>query len=76
MRTKQVHQSRIERSESVAVLRKIQIFLKDSGMPETRFGRMAVNDPRLVRDLRNGREPGPRMVRRIESFLAERSISQ
>jgi hypothetical protein len=54
----------------MAVLRKIQKFLKVSGMPQTRFGRLAVNDPRLVGDLRNGREPGDRMVRRIESFLA------
>ncbi|MDO7843352.1 hypothetical protein [Sphingomonas immobilis] len=40
-------------------------------MTPTRFGRLAVRDPRLVHDLRNGREPGARMVARIESFLAE-----
>jgi len=54
----------------MAVLRNIQKFLKTSGMPPTKFGRLAVNDPRLVGDLRNGREPGARMVRRIEAFLA------
>lgn len=53
----------------MAVLRNIQKFLNRSGMPPTKFGRLAVNDPRLVGDLRNGREPGPRMVRRIEAFL-------
>lgn len=57
----------------MAVLRKIQKFLKHSGMPPTKFGRLAVRDPRLVGDLRNGREPGARMVRRIETFLAEHS---
>lgn len=57
----------------MVVLWKIRKFLKYSGMAETRFGRLAVRDPRLVRDLRNGREPGPRMVARIEAFLAEHS---
>ena len=53
----------------MAVLRRIHIFLRHSGMPQTKFGRLAVNDPRLVGDLRNGREPGDRMVKRIEAFL-------
>ncbi|NML06006.1 hypothetical protein [Sphingomonas sp. G-3-2-10] len=60
----------------MAILRKIQKFLKHSGMPQTKFGRLSVNDPRLVGDLRNGREPGPRMVRRIETFLADQEASQ
>lgn len=53
------------------VLPKIQRFLRRSGMPATKFGRLAVNDPRLVRDLRNGREPRARTVARIEAFLAD-----
>lgn len=57
----------------MAVLRKISKFLNKSGMPRTKFGRLAVNDPRLVDDLRNGREPGQRVVRRIEAFLADQS---
>jgi hypothetical protein len=55
----------------MAVLRKIHKFLNHSGMPPTKFGRLAVNDPRLVGDLRNGREPGARMVKRIEAFLTQ-----
>jgi hypothetical protein len=51
------------------VLPKITKFLRRTGMPATKFGRLAVNDPRLVRDLRNGREPGARIVARIEAFL-------
>ena len=54
----------------MSVLRKIDRYLKASAMTPTRFGRLAVNDPRLVRDLRNGREPGPRVIARIEAFLA------
>lgn len=52
------------------VLRKVEKFLRRSDMPPTKFGRLAVGDPRLVRDLRNGREPRARTVARIEAFLA------
>jgi len=50
--------------------REVEKFLKRSGMPPTRFGRLAVNDPRLVGDLRNGREPGSRVAGRIRAFIA------
>ena len=52
------------------LLRKIERYLRGNDMAETRFGRLAVRDPRLVRDLRAGREPGPRMIARVEDFLA------
>ena len=52
------------------VLRLIERHLREFGIPPTRFGRSAVNDPRLVGDLRRGREPGPRTVRRIEAYIA------
>lgn len=51
------------------VLRKIEKFLRDTGMAPTRFGRDAARDPRLVFDMRNGREPTARMTRRIEHFI-------
>ncbi|MCT8002674.1 hypothetical protein NZL82_12385 [Sphingomonas sanguinis] len=51
----------------------IERYLKDSQMPETKFGRLAVNDPRLVSDLRKGREPGSEMIRRVTRFIAGRS---
>jgi len=57
----------------MSVLRKIECFLRTSEMKETRFGRLVLNDPRLVRDLRAGREPGVRVVARIEAFLDERA---
>ncbi|MES2445001.1 MAG: hypothetical protein V4574_19420 [Pseudomonadota bacterium] len=57
----------------MTVLPKIQKFLRRTGMPATRFGRLAVNDPRLVGDLRNGRELRAGTVARIEAFLADRS---
>jgi hypothetical protein len=49
---------------------KIERFLRRSQMSKTRFGRLAVGDPRLVQDLRDGREPGVAITRRIEAFLA------
>lgn len=51
------------------LLRSVEIFLCQTGMAPTRFGRAAVRDPRLVFDLRNGREPGERMKRRVEHFM-------
>lgn len=52
------------------LLAAIKRFLERTGMPPTRFGRAAVNDPRLVGDLANGREPGARLQARIEAFIA------
>lgn len=51
------------------MLRMIERFLKETGMVPTRFGRDCARDPRLVFDMRNGREPGARMKRRIEHFV-------
>ena len=49
--------------------RKVERFLKDSGMSPTQFGTIVARDPRLVFDLRKGREPGPRMCARIAAFM-------
>lgn len=48
---------------------KIDRYLRETHMAPTRFGRLAVNDPRLVGDLKRGRQPGRRMVARIEAFI-------
>ncbi len=53
----------------MSTLRSIERFLKKSGMAPTAFGRQAARDPRLVFDLRRGREPTDRMKRRIEHFM-------
>ena len=52
------------------LLRRVEEFLKRSGMNATRFGREAVRDPRLVHDMRKGREPRRNLTRRIEAFIA------
>jgi hypothetical protein len=51
------------------ILRAIEKFLHQHDMPPATFGRRSVRDPRLVFDLRNGREPGERVKRRIEHFM-------
>lgn len=60
------------------LLRTIEKFLRDYQIAPTRFGRDAVSDPRLVFDLRMGRDPGDRVKRRVEHFMNEyrRSVSQ
>ena len=51
------------------LIRKIEMFLRRTEMPATRFGRLAAHDPRFVLDLRNGRMPRPHTEKRIEHFM-------
>ena len=53
----------------MSVLLKIDQYLRRTGMPVTKFGRLAVNDPRLVHDLRRGRQPGRTIRERIDAFI-------
>lgn len=55
----------------MSLIWKIERFLRASGLPPTKFGRLAINDPRLIDDLRNGREPRASTVKRIEAFIAD-----
>ena len=52
------------------LIRKIEKFLRCTGMPATKFGRLAARDPRFVLDLRNGRTPRGRTERRVEHFMS------
>jgi hypothetical protein len=51
------------------LLRTIENFLRCTGMPWTRFGRLVAHDPRLVGDMRNGRTPRADLAQRIETFI-------
>ncbi|WOK36066.1 hypothetical protein [Sphingomonas sp. C3-2] len=53
------------------LLRRIEKHLRRYAIPPTRFGREAVRDPRLVLDMRNGREPGARLSARVHRFIDE-----
>ncbi|WP_420606256.1 hypothetical protein [Novosphingopyxis sp.] len=50
--------------------RLVERFLREMNMPPTTFGRKAINDPRFVRDLRNGREPRAGTAGRVIDFIA------
>lgn len=48
---------------------RVERHLRRFGVPPARFGVEAVNDPRFVFDLRNGREPRPRTIARVDAYL-------
>ena len=54
------------------LMRRIEHFLKRAEMAPTRFGREAVGDPRLVRDMKNGRELRPSTAARVVAWLEAR----
>jgi hypothetical protein len=54
----------------MSLIHSIEACLKATAIPPSRFGRESVRDPRLVHDLRRGRQPGPRMERRVRAHIA------
>ena len=55
------------------ILREIEQYLRRTGVKPTRFGREVVNDPRLVFDLRMGREPRAKTVEKVRSYIEARA---
>jgi 2,4-dienoyl-CoA reductase-like NADH-dependent reductase (Old Yellow Enzyme family) len=53
----------------MSILARIETYLKRSRTSATRFGREAARDPKLVHDLRCGRELRRTTIRRLEAFL-------
>jgi 2,4-dienoyl-CoA reductase-like NADH-dependent reductase (Old Yellow Enzyme family) len=51
------------------LLQRIERHLRRTGTAVTRFGREAVNDPRFVLDLRNGRELRSATQARVLAYL-------
>jgi hypothetical protein len=49
----------------------IELYLRTSNTPPTRFGREACKDPRLVHDMRLGREIGPGLAAKIIRYMEE-----
>ncbi|MGZ8309808.1 MAG: hypothetical protein ACXWU8_08170 [Rhodoplanes sp.] len=54
------------------LLARIDAYLRRTRLPVTRFGRDAVGDPNFVFDLRDGRMPREKTVRRVLAFIAAR----
>ena len=51
------------------LMRRIELFLQRAEMTPTRFGREAIGDPRLVSDLKNGRELRVTTAARVVAWL-------
>jgi len=54
------------------LLARIERHLKRTRTPPTRFGRDALGDPNFVFNLRDGREPRPKTLAHILSFIDAR----
>ena len=54
---------------ATTLLRVIELGLANAGMTASRFGREVAGDPRLVFDLRNGRQPTPRTEARVRYYI-------
>lgn len=50
--------------------RLVERFLRDNDLPPTKFGRLAAHDPRLVLDMRMGREIRPELEGKLRQFMA------
>ena len=48
----------------------VSAFLESSGLSRTRFGKLAVGDPHLVRQIECGRSPSLRTADRVLAFVA------
>jgi hypothetical protein len=56
----------------MTLLDDIELHLVRHRQAPSSFGREALRDPRFVFDLRRGRGVGPRVQRRIETYLSRR----
>lgn len=52
------------------LLEQIETYLVRTKTPPSKFGRMAVGDPRFVEDLRSGRRPRRRTQERVKLYIA------
>ena len=56
----------------MSLLAEIETCMRLTNLPPSRFGRESVKDPRLVHDLRRGRQPGAAMEQRVRAFVETR----
>jgi hypothetical protein len=52
------------------LLEQIEAYLAQTRTSPSTFGRVAVGDPRFVKDLREGRQPRSTTEARVKAFLA------
>jgi hypothetical protein len=56
--------------------RRVERFLRQYNMPPTKFGRLAARDPRIVLDMRMGREVRPETAQRLSVFIESYAAGQ
>ena len=59
----------------MTLLRAIELYLERTGKTPTRFGKEALGDPMLLRDLREGRQLRPRTRGRLVAHLRAGGIA-
>jgi hypothetical protein len=55
--------------------RRVETFLRKHDMPPTKFGRLAAHDPRIVLDMRLGREVRPETEQRLKFFIENYAVA-
>ncbi len=55
----------------MSIITQIESFLSEHNMAAATFGKLALNDPALVIDLKNGRDLRQSTVERLRRFMVE-----
>jgi hypothetical protein len=55
---------------AMELLEQIEAYIERVRIAPSRFGRMALGDPRFVDDLRSGRKPRRKTQERVQAFLS------
>ena len=66
-----VQRSGMEKTREGRFISRVSAFLGRSGLSPTTFGKKAVGDPNLMRQIGRGRSPSLRTADRILAFIAE-----
>src|SRR5688572_19704459 len=57
--------------EAASILKELGDFCREAGLAESTFGRLAVNDGKLISRLRDGRKITTATLARVRRFIAE-----
>jgi hypothetical protein len=63
-------------TERDKLLSEIESFLELRGMPDSTFGRMAVNDGKFVPRIRSGGDINTRTLARVRAFMEQQKIAE
>lgn len=55
----------------MTLLREVEIYLRNTGVPKTTLGRLALNDPKAFRDLKAGSQFGPVRAEKLRAWMRD-----